>query len=179
LAGWTLGLLVATAPAVEAQVTMTAGCSPGIPSCGSLRFFIQAVGGVSIDQLFITLLSPPAQFLSGPDPSTGTYSAEDSFGPYGGFTTISGGGSSVAIDFLENGFPFETIGGDTGTLDFEANGVGDINGLLFTATGVLDDGGTFTISATPEPTTLALMATGLVAVAGIRRKRRRASALAA
>ncbi|HEX4682783.1 MAG TPA: PEP-CTERM sorting domain-containing protein [Gemmatimonadaceae bacterium] len=172
LASLTLGLILATAARADAQVNVGVGCSPGIPSCGSLRFFIQAVGGVSIDQLFITLLSPPAAFVPGSG-STGTYSAEDSFGPYGGFTTIGGSGASLAIDFLENGFPFETLGSDIGTLDLGAQGVGSVSGLYYTVSGVTDDGGTFTVSATPEPATLALVATGLGVIVGMRRRRKR------
>src|SRR4051812_25862590 len=104
LIAFALAGLMATATRAEAQVHVSAGCSPGIPSCTSLRFFIDATGGVSIDQLFITMLSPAWRFTPGGSPDVGTYSAQDSFGPFSGFTTIGGGGSALMIDFLANGF---------------------------------------------------------------------------
>ena len=180
LAGLALGTLLAVAaPAASAgaQVTVSTACSPGIPGCASIRFFISAAGGIDIDQLFITLLTPGWAFTPGLTPPTGTYSAQDSFGPFGGFTTIGTGGTSVAMDFLgDNGFPFSVLDGDTGTLDLSATGTGDASGLSFTFSGNTDNGGTFGVSVTPEPVSLALVGTGFVALFGIRRTRKRRAA---
>jgi hypothetical protein len=169
-----VGALLAVAAPAGAQVTSSAACSPGIPGCASIRFFLSAAGGISIDQLFIELLTPGWTFTPGPTPPTGTYSAEDSFGPYGGFTTIGGGGTTAAMDFEgDNGFPFELLDGDTGTLDLSAMGSGDASDLSYTISGITDTGGTFTTSVTPEPASLALVATGFcVLVAELRRRRR-------
>ena len=173
LIGLTLCAMLAKAARAGAQVKVSLGCSQGIPDCGSLRFFLNVVGGTPIDQLFITLLTPPEHFTAGPVSTEGVYSAEDSFGPFGGFTTISNGGATVAINYLDNGFPFQALDGDMGTLDLEAAGFTNTNGLNYTVSGVLDDGGTFTVSTTPEPSTIFLMATGLLGVGVVRRKRRK------
>ena len=172
--GLAVGAVLATAGRAEAQVSVGVGCSPGIPGCASLRFFVDAVGGVAIDQLFITLLTPPWHFTPGPSSTVGTYSAQDSFGPFSGFTTLSAGGTSLFIDFLgDNGFPFDVLDGDTGTLDLAAAGTGSTNGLYYTVTGVTDNGGRFTVSNTPEPASIVLLATGLGALGIAWRKRKK------
>lgn len=177
VAGLAVAALLAAAPRAGAQVSVSVGCSPGIPGCTSLRFFTEAVGGVAIDQLFITLLTPPWHFTSGPSSSVGTYSAQDSFGPFSGFTNLGPGGTSLFIDFLgDNGFPFDVLDGDTGTLDLPALGTGSTDGLYYTVTGITDDGGRFTVSNTPEPASIVLLATGLGALGIAWRKRKKAEA---
>ena len=174
VAGFAVAALLATAGRAEAQVSVSVGCSPGIPGCASLRFFTEAVGGVAIDQLFITLLTPAWRFTPGGSPTVGSYSAEDSFGLFSGFTTIGSGGSALSIDFFgDNGFPFDVHDGDTGKLDIAALGTGSTNGLYYTVSGITDDGGRFTVSNTPEPASIVLLATGLGAMEIVRRKRKK------
>lgn len=168
-----LGVLLLVPARGEAQVSASATCTPGIPGCTSVRFFIQATGGVDIDQLFIQSLNPAWHFTSGPNSTTGTYSAIDSYGPYGGFTTLNASGSTLSIDFLDNGFPFSVLDGDTGLFDVEASGEPDASNFQFGLQGTTDEGGTFEVTSAPEPATTSLLATGLVGLAGIARKRRR------
>jgi hypothetical protein len=120
-----------------------------------------APSGVQIDQLFIRLLSPGWTFTGGILPTIGSYSADDSFGPFSGFTTIGAGGTTDLLDFTENGFPFELLAGHTGVLDLEASGLSDGNQIWFSAIGETADGDTFSVSVTPEPATLFLIGSGL------------------
>ena len=168
-----VGASLWTASPARAQVSMAAECSPGIPDCASVRFFIDAAGGVQINQLFIQLLNAGRTFTSGDVPTAGTYSAQDSFSPFGGFTTIGGGGTNALIDFTENGFPFEVLPGDTGLLDLQAAGGSPASPIWFTAVGSTADGGRFAVSVTPEPSTVVLVATGFALLLGFTRRRAR------
>jgi hypothetical protein len=170
----TTAIMTATATRAEAQVSVAATCSPGIPGCSSLRIFLEATGGgVSIDQLFIKLLSPSWAFTGDVLATVGSYSAEDDIGPFSGFTTLGSGGTTAAIDFTENGFPFELFDAGTGFFDLTAAGTGDADGLQLEVDGTTSDGGTFVATtATPEPGTIALVGTGLAMLVGVRRRRR-------
>jgi hypothetical protein len=177
LSGLAIGILMAAATRSEAQVNVSISCSPGIPACMSLRLSIVDNTDVAIDQLFVTILSPGWQFISGPSSTVGTYSAQDSFGPFGGFTTLGGGGTAASIDFLGgNAFPITIFHGDVGTVDLQAAGTGNTNGLYYTVSGSIDGDGTFSLTVTPEPASVVLLATALVFVAALRQKRKKVGA---
>ena len=169
-------LAIRPAPAA-AQLGVTVACSPGIPSCASLQFVLSATGSeVALNDLAITLLSPGWSFTAGGSPTVGSYSAQDGIGPFSGFTTLSSGGSSVQINFFDNGFPFDVLAGGSGTLDLAATGTGNPNNLYFSYSGTTVDGTTVSGTVTPEPVTLVLFGTGLGALGLARRKKRKLAA---
>lgn len=166
-------LAVRPAPAA-AQLGLSVGCSPGIPSCGSLRFFLSATGSeVALNDLFILITSPGWTFKPGGSPTVGSYDAQDSFGPYSGFTTIGAAGTSLAINFNDNGFPFDVFAGETGTLDVEDIGPGNANNLYFDYSGHTATGAVVAGSVTPEPVSMVLLGTGLAGLGGFARRRKR------
>jgi hypothetical protein len=169
------------AGAQTVPTTASVQCAPGIPSCTSLRFFFTTVGQISLDNLFLSLLGGPFTFAQPFGPGNpGLYSAQDLYGPFGGSTTINSSATALFIDFIgENGFAFELDAGGTGFIDVDADnptgatasnlafaysGTGTSNGMAADITGV---------TATPEPATLTLVATGFAAAAAARRRRRK------
>jgi hypothetical protein len=178
----------ATLAAQTVPTSATVVCVPGIPACGSLRFTFFTAAQMSLNSLFLSLTSGAFTFEqpfgSG---NPGVYSAVDAFGPFGGSTTIGVGANSVFIDFLgENGFGLEMdpVGGAFIDFGVVNAGVVDASAVNFTYSGFgVENGSPVSIhgqippvTATPEPATLALLATGFAATAAARRRRRESAA---
>jgi hypothetical protein len=157
----------------RAQLGFGVACTPGIPGCTSVRFtFTNSGADIGINSLNL-IFTNAWTFTAGGSSTVGTYSAEDSFGPFSGFTTISAGGTTASLNFLgDNGFAFELFAGASGYLDLEATGAGtpEATFMAETTLGPIEPGGT---SVVPEPSTVSLLGAGFAALALMARRRKR------
>ncbi len=174
---------VGGASTAEAQLINMAyapTCGPGT-TCTSLRFNIVNAGASTLLFDALTLTSNNAAFRFAPTAGgVALYSAFDAVGPLGGSATVAPGGAQLSINFVgSSGFRFELTPGTSGWLDVPLSGTPAI---------ASNAGGTFSYAATvqgapltgsvavlPEPSTYALLGTGM-AVLGLGARRRRRAA---
>lgn len=161
------------------------GCGPGTV-CDLVRFALSASGSpFALNTLTITLASPHGFVAAG---GTGIYTAEDEIGAFGGFTTVSTGGSRLFINFLDTGDPENpglpfTIGAfGSGYVEVDATATsGPLVPFAFNYMGELEGGGTITgsvgvTSVVPEPATVILLSSGMLCLWGSYMRRRRRTA---
>jgi len=187
-AAFTGGALVLASSAAHAQTTVTATTEPTC-SVGTtcVRFNLANTTGAT--QVFntITFSSVGAPFIFADlGAGTGTFEAFDSlspiFGPFGGLSTVTAGGTQLFIDFVNGaGIQFELSGGGTGYVDVPIVGSPTIAAGSFSFSGTvvgLPNGVSGTVgvvSTVPEPATVALLASGLAVIGGVAARRRRAA----
>jgi hypothetical protein len=181
-----LGAIAGSTREAGAQ-TITAAyapsCGPGTV-CGSLRFTVANAGPSLLELIGLRLSSANPAFafldLGG---NAGTYIAVDALTPDGftGDMQVIGGGSDLSIDFTASGLPFTVGAGGTGYVEVQLTGTPALQNGVFSYTADLpSDGriaGNVTVAATstvPEPSTYALLATGLGTLGLIARRRRAA-----
>jgi hypothetical protein len=169
-----------TAGAQLINMTYAPSCGPGT-TCTSLRFNLVNSGGSTLLFTALAFTSNNAAFRFAPTAGgVSFYSANDAVGPLGGPATVAPGGAQLSIDFVgSSGFPFELTPGTSGWLDVP---------LSATPAIAPNAGGTFSYAATvqgatltgnvavlPEPSTYALLGTGLAVLGLASRRRRRAA----
>lgn len=174
---------------VRAQ-TFTGGYVPGCgPATGcSLGRFTLTAGAspLALSNVTLTFLTSGWVFLPALG-GTGTFSAQDDISPFGGFTTVAPGGASVFLDVVNTGdpqnpgFPFTLGAFSAGFFDVDVAETGATSTpMQFRYAGTLDDGSTIggvggVSTVTPEPATLALVASGLAVLVLASARRRRVS----
>ena len=157
---------------------------PGTGS-GLVRFGITNTTGAALLFNSLTLTSTsPFTFATTSGAGVGTYIAVDQFGEFVGSSTVTIGGSRLFIDFpVTSGFQFSLGAGGSGYVQVGLAGTPvalTAGAFTFAATaeGVTAPiGGAVTVAAAstvPEPSTYALLATGLGTLGLIARRRRAA-----
>ena len=170
----TLLALPAAPTAARAQLGVAVACTPGIPGCSQLRFTLSSTPDLALDALTLQLVTPGWTFTPIVAGGTvGSYAAEDALGPFGGTTTIGAVGRTAAIDFLETAAPFTIAPGSSGFLDLEVAGTGNAAGLSVDFIATTADGTRIVGNTIPEPGTVVLLSTGMLALALVGRRRAR------
>jgi hypothetical protein len=182
------GLALALPSLLPAQTiggAFAPGCGAGT-SCSTARFSIVAPGGgLTLNSLFLQFLDGSTQFEG--EAGTGTYVAQDDIGPFGGFSTVSAGGATLFINFLDSGdpenpgFPMVLGSGSTGYVEVGVSSASPTAPFAFSYGGETSEGSfEGTVSAVPPPVTTApepgtglLLISGLAAVGLINRRWRR------
>jgi hypothetical protein len=171
---------VSGAPTAGAQSISSAyapSCGPGT-ACALLRFNIANTTSAAMlfNSLTLTSATGPLRFapIGG---GTAIYQAVDALGPFGGTGTVAPGGMQLFINFIGgNGFAFELTPGASGYVEVPLAQVSALTDRGVTFSAALQGGGTFTgtVAVLPEPTTIALVGSGLALVGLVGRRRRRA-----
>jgi hypothetical protein len=163
---------------VEAQLSITSACTPGIPGCTQLSFRLSAATDLALDALTLTLdPSSPFEFEPlVPGGTVGVYQAEDALGAFGGPSLIGSAGRAATLDFLASGAPLTLPAGLVGRVDvavLNPTGAPDTRDLGAQFLAVAASGVQYTgvVTAVPEPAAVALLSVGLLALGTARHAR--------
>jgi hypothetical protein len=176
-----LGVLAGAPRDADAQVvTASYACSPAAP-CSEVRFSLLNNTAFTFELNDLRLFSTGAAYAFS---SAGVpdFTGMDDLGIVGGFTTVGPLGGDLFIDFLGSvGGPFTVGAGSMGYVDVALAGTPPLTGTAFTYSASLQADqsirGSVLAAATstvPEPSTYALLATGLGTLGLIARRRRAA-----
>ncbi len=167
-------LSVAAARGAAAQSSMTAACVGG-PSigCNQINFTLTAMGALpaTVDFFRIAITGGDFRFNAALPGQAG--SATDQFGDFFFIPAVSAGGivlSGTFPDFPASLNPFLMLIGQV-----QPNTRTNTSSLAFTYEAGANGRVTFSgaVTATPEPASLVLLATGLLAIGGMAVRRRR------
>ena len=169
-------LLTMVPVAAQAQTSMTVACDAGV-GCTTLQFNLFSTNALSLNNLTLNLSGGVWRFV--PPAGLGAYIASDDAGAFGGFSALNADGSSAVMDFVGGvGFTFELAAGSTGLLQLEGSS-DNTDGLVIDYVGDDANGGQirgrYVIGGqqvVPEPATVALLASGMLALAVVARRRR-------
>ena len=175
------GVLAGAPNVTEAQVvTASYACGPSAP-CSEVRFSLLNNTAFAFELNDLRLFSTGAAYAFS-TAGIPEYTGMDDLGIVGGFTTVGPLGADVFIDFLESvGGPFTVGAGSTGYVNVALAGAPPLTGAAFAYSASLQADqsirGNVVVAGTstvPEPSTYALLATGLGTLGLIARRRRAA-----
>jgi hypothetical protein len=174
-------MLLVTSTAAAAAQTFTVGYAPGAgpgTGFGLLRFGVTA-GSNGLLLQSLTIGSPANYTFVSLGGGVGVFSVSDDLGEYSDLSTVGAMGESVFIDFTGgSAFPPFTLGANSsGWIDVQVAESEAPAPFVFTYTGTLVGGeeitGTITgnVSTVPEPGTVGLLATGLIGLGLVARRK--------